>query len=96
MDYVLFVMPKPAFHYSISSYLVAWFEVWLHYHFSLQTKGPSWSVPTGWRDGLVSSSSDDATFPTPLDSVSVLKQKFSDKGFIAEDLVGKNFACSLH
>jgi len=51
------------------------------------TKGPSWSVPTGRRDGLVSSSSDAANLPTPSDSISVLKKKFSDKGLTAEELV---------
>lgn len=51
------------------------------------TNGPSWSVPTGRRDGLLSSSSDAANLPTPSDSVTVLKQKFSDKGLTTEDLV---------
>eukprot|EP01018_Ginkgo_biloba_P039195 Gb_23683 [translate_table: standard] len=51
------------------------------------SKGLSWSVPTGRRDGLVSSSSDAANLPTPADSISVQKQKFSDKGLNAEDLV---------
>lgn len=66
---------------------------------ALQTNGPRWSVPTGRRDGLVSSSSDAALLPTPSDSVTVLKQKFSDKGLTTEDLViltGENSACSLH
>ncbi|KAH9329075.1 hypothetical protein KI387_001183, partial [Taxus chinensis] len=51
------------------------------------SKGPTWDVPTGRRDGLVSSSSDAANLPTPADSVSVQKQKFADKGLTAEDLV---------
>ena len=66
---------------------------------ALQTNGPSWSVPTGRRDGLVSSSSDAANLPTPSDSVTVLKQKFSDKGLTTEDLVilaGESSACSFH
>lgn len=54
---------------------------------ALQTNGPSWSVPTGRRDGLVSSSSDAANLPTPSDSVTVLKQKFADKGLATEELV---------
>eukprot|EP01018_Ginkgo_biloba_P040395 Gb_02952 [translate_table: standard] len=51
------------------------------------TKGLNWSVPTGRRDGLVSSSSDAANLPAPADSISVQKQKFADKGLTAEDLV---------
>eukprot|EP01018_Ginkgo_biloba_P039200 Gb_33207 [translate_table: standard] len=51
------------------------------------TRGPNWSVPTGRRDGLVSSSSDAANLPTPSDSIDVLKKKFSDKGLTTQDLV---------
>ncbi|XP_057835303.2 peroxidase 25-like [Cryptomeria japonica] len=51
------------------------------------SKGPTWGVPTGRRDGLVSSSSDAANLPTPADSVTVQKQKFADKGLTTEDLV---------
>ncbi|KAJ7520580.1 hypothetical protein O6H91_19G011500 [Diphasiastrum complanatum] len=48
--------------------------------------GPSWSVPTGRRDGRVSSASDTQNLPSPLDSVAVLKQKFSAKGLSTVDL----------
>ncbi|KAH9330113.1 hypothetical protein KI387_002221, partial [Taxus chinensis] len=51
------------------------------------SKGSSWSVPTGRRDGLVSSSSDAANMPTPSDSIDILKTKFSDKGLDTQDLV---------
>ncbi|XAR53265.1 Peroxidase [Bertholletia excelsa] len=50
--------------------------------------GPSWSVPTGRRDGRVSSSSDALTnLPSPLDSVAVQRQKFGAKGLNDHDLV---------
>jgi len=52
-----------------------------------QSNGPTWSVPTGRRDGLVSSSSDTANLPTPADSITVQKKKFADKGLTTEDLV---------
>lgn len=51
------------------------------------SNGPTWPVPTGRRDGLVSSSSDTANLPTPADSIRVQKQKFANKGLTAEDLV---------
>nr|ABK23698.1 unknown [Picea sitchensis] len=51
------------------------------------SNGPTWSVPTGRRDGLVSSSSDTANLPTPADSITVQKKKFADKGLTTEDLV---------
>eukprot|EP00253_Pinus_taeda_P023886 PITA_23886 len=50
--------------------------------------GPSWAVATGRRDGLISSSSEvTSNLPSPLESVSVQKQKFADKGLTTEDLV---------
>ncbi|KAJ6363207.1 hypothetical protein OIU78_003395 [Salix suchowensis] len=49
--------------------------------------GPSWSVPTGRRDGRVSLSSQASNLPSPLDSVAAQKQKFSDKGLDDHDLV---------
>ncbi|XP_057813466.1 cationic peroxidase 2-like [Cryptomeria japonica] len=51
------------------------------------SKGTSWNVPTGRRDGLVSSSSDAAIMPTPSDSIDVLKKKFSDKGLNTQEFV---------
>ncbi|GLJ20587.1 hypothetical protein SUGI_0374950 [Cryptomeria japonica] len=52
------------------------------------TKGMSWSVPTGRRDGLISSASEVLTnLPSPADSVSVQKDKFAAKGLTTEDLV---------
>lgn len=54
----------------------------------IQAKGPSWAVATGRRDGLISSSSEvTSNLPSPLESVSVQKQKFADKGLTTEDLV---------
>ncbi|PON89004.1 Peroxidase [Trema orientale] len=49
--------------------------------------GPSWSVPTGRRDGRVSLSSQVTTLPSPLDSVDVQRQKFAAKGLDDHDLV---------
>ncbi|KAK1301691.1 Cationic peroxidase 2 [Acorus calamus] len=51
------------------------------------TGGLSWSVPTGRRDGLVSSSSDANNLPSFTDSIDVQKQKFTDKGLTTKDLV---------
>ncbi|XP_024923429.1 peroxidase 25 isoform X2 [Ziziphus jujuba] len=42
--------------------------------------GPSWSVPTGRRDGRASLSSQASNLPSPLDSVAVQRQKFAAKG----------------
>ncbi|GLJ20586.1 hypothetical protein SUGI_0374920 [Cryptomeria japonica] len=52
------------------------------------TKGLSWSVWTGRRDGLVSYASEVlANLPSPTDSVSVQKDKFAAKELTTEDLV---------
>ncbi|KAI4318470.1 hypothetical protein MLD38_032171 [Melastoma candidum] len=51
------------------------------------TKGLGWKVPTGRRDGRVSSASDTSNLPSPFDSVDVQKQKFSDFGLNTHDLV---------
>ncbi|KAG4959796.1 hypothetical protein AAZX31_13G151400 [Glycine max] len=49
--------------------------------------GPSWPVPTGRRDGRISLSSQASNMPSPLDSVSVQRQKFAAKGLDDHDLV---------
>ncbi|KAJ7956698.1 Peroxidase [Quillaja saponaria] len=49
--------------------------------------GPSWSVPTGRRDGRISLSSQASNLPSPLDSITVQKQKFAAKGLDDHDLV---------
>ncbi|KAK7327742.1 hypothetical protein VNO77_21832 [Canavalia gladiata] len=49
--------------------------------------GPSWSVPTGRRDGRISLSTQASNLPSPLDSVSVQRQKFAAKGLDDQDLV---------
>nr|DAD40288.1 TPA_asm: hypothetical protein HUJ06_014611 [Nelumbo nucifera] len=49
--------------------------------------GPSWQVPTGRRDGLVSRASDTTTLPGFTDSIDVQKQKFADQGLNTQDLV---------
>ncbi|KAM6553446.1 hypothetical protein CsatB_014208 [Cannabis sativa] len=49
--------------------------------------GPSWSVPTGRRDGRVSLASQVTTLPSPFDTVDVQLQKFAAKGLDDHDLV---------
>ncbi|MCL7043510.1 hypothetical protein MKW94_001641 [Papaver nudicaule] len=49
--------------------------------------GPSWTVPTGRRDGRVSSSSEASNLPSPADAISVQRQKFAAKGLDDQDLV---------
>uniref|UniRef100_A0A7C9ATC8 Peroxidase n=2 Tax=Opuntia streptacantha TaxID=393608 RepID=A0A7C9ATC8_OPUST len=49
--------------------------------------GPSWGVPLGRKDGRVSSSSDTKSLPSPLDPVSIQRQKFAAKGLDDHDLV---------
>ncbi|KAJ4837671.1 Peroxidase 25 [Turnera subulata] len=51
------------------------------------SNGPSWSVPTGRRDGRVSLSSQASNLPSPLDSITTQKQKFAAKGLDDHDLV---------
>ncbi|KAG6652902.1 peroxidase N1-like [Carya illinoinensis] len=51
------------------------------------TKGQSWQVPTGRRDGRVSLASDTTNLPGFRDSVDVQKQKFAEKGLDTKDLV---------
>ncbi|EXB90174.1 Peroxidase 25 [Morus notabilis] len=51
------------------------------------SNGPSWSVPTGRRDGRVSLASQASNLPSPLDSVAVQIQKFAAKGLDRYDLV---------
>ncbi|KAE8700195.1 Cationic peroxidase 2 [Hibiscus syriacus] len=49
--------------------------------------GPSWTVPTGRRDGRVSSSSQASSLPSPLGSIAAQRQKFAAKGLDDKDLV---------
>ncbi|XVF34663.1 hypothetical protein REPUB_Repub18cG0078200 [Reevesia pubescens] len=49
--------------------------------------GPSWTVPTGRRDGRVSSSSQTSSLPSPLESKAAQRQKFAAKGLDDKDLV---------
>jgi len=51
------------------------------------TKGISWSVPTGRRDGLVSLASQASILPGPRDSVTAQKNLFRTKGLNTQDLV---------
>ena len=53
----------------------------------LQTKGISWQVPTGRRDGRVSLSSDTNNLPGFTESIDSQKQKFAAKGLNTQDLV---------
>ncbi|XP_023516781.1 peroxidase 25 isoform X1 [Cucurbita pepo subsp. pepo] len=49
--------------------------------------GPSWSVPTGRRDGRVSMSFQAEDLPSPFEPIDVHIQKFAEKGLTEEDLV---------
>ncbi|KAK9064421.1 hypothetical protein SSX86_015803 [Deinandra increscens subsp. villosa] len=52
------------------------------------TGGPSWKVPTGRRDGLISSSSEAlAEIPAPFDNITTLIQNFANKSLDIKDLV---------
>ncbi|NP_001312671.1 peroxidase N1-like precursor [Nicotiana tabacum] len=51
------------------------------------TRGLTWSVPTGRRDGRVSRAADAGNLPAFFDSVDVQKQKFTAKGLNTQDLV---------
>lgn len=53
----------------------------------IQTRGPTWPVPTGRRDGRVSLASDTANLPGFTDSIDVQKQKFAALGLNTQDLV---------
>ncbi|KAE8682755.1 SPX domain-containing protein 1 [Hibiscus syriacus] len=49
--------------------------------------GPSWTVPSGRRDGRVSSSAQASSFPSPLESIAAQRQKFAAKGLTDNNLV---------
>ncbi|KAL0559333.1 hypothetical protein IC582_003941 [Cucumis melo] len=49
--------------------------------------GPSWSVPTGRRDGKVSISFEAEDLPSPFEPIDNHIQKFAEKGLDEEDLV---------
>ncbi|KFK28099.1 hypothetical protein AALP_AA8G472200 [Arabis alpina] len=51
------------------------------------TRGTSWQVPTGRRDGRVSVAANANNLPGPRDSVAVQQQKFSAVGLNTRDLV---------
>ncbi|KAM7492335.1 hypothetical protein LguiA_035256 [Lonicera macranthoides] len=52
------------------------------------TGGPTWSVPTGRRDGLISNSSEAlAQIPAPTSNFSTLQTLFGNKGLDLKDLV---------
>uniref|UniRef100_A0A1D1Z001 Peroxidase n=1 Tax=Anthurium amnicola TaxID=1678845 RepID=A0A1D1Z001_9ARAE len=59
------------------------------------SNGPSYQVPTGRRDGRVSSISDASNMPDLKDSVDVLKSKFAQKGLSERDLVLLNGAHTI-
>ncbi|KAJ9549126.1 hypothetical protein OSB04_021669 [Centaurea solstitialis] len=52
------------------------------------TGGPSWKVPTGRRDGLISNASEALSqIPAPTDNITILIQKFANKSLDLKDLV---------
>ena len=53
-----------------------------------QSKGPSWAVPTGRRDGTVSIRNESASqLPPPFPGISMLIDMFKAEGLILQDLV---------
>ncbi|KAI8558299.1 hypothetical protein RHMOL_Rhmol04G0080500 [Rhododendron molle] len=52
------------------------------------TGGPSWRVPTGRRDGLISNATEALNnIPAPFNNFSTLQTKFANKGLDLKDLV---------
>ncbi|KAK9287342.1 hypothetical protein L1049_015757 [Liquidambar formosana] len=51
------------------------------------TKGPSWQVPTGRKDGRVSLASETTALPGFTESIEAQTKKFTDRGLTAQDLV---------
>ncbi|CAA0816078.1 Peroxidase 3 [Striga hermonthica] len=50
--------------------------------------GPTWDVPTGRKDGLVSNGTETLTqLPFPTDNLTTLQDKFKQKGLNMQDLV---------
>ncbi|XP_074355688.1 peroxidase 39-like [Apium graveolens] len=63
------------------------------------TGGPSWKVPTGRRDGLISNGSETiGPIPAPFSNLSTLQTNFANQGLDLKDLVvlsGEYFSLSL-
>ncbi|KAF4394437.1 hypothetical protein G4B88_018587 [Cannabis sativa] len=61
----------------------------LHFHDCfVRIYGPSWDVPTGRRDGKVSTSLEALTnLPPPFANITILKSMFATKGLNVKDLV---------
>ena len=53
----------------------------------MQTKGISWQVPTGRRDGRVSVASDASILPGPSATIESQTRLFTNKGLNTQDLV---------
>ena len=61
----------------------------------IQSQGPSYEVPTGRRDGLVSNMFLANDMPEVEDSIQELKAKFSRRGLTNKDLVVLSGICIL-
>ncbi|CAN0921218.1 Peroxidase N1 [Linum grandiflorum] len=59
------------------------------------TNGPSWTVPTGRRDGRVSLASDTTNLPAFNDSAAVQIGKYNQKGLNTQDLVALSGAHTI-
>ncbi|KAI7737278.1 hypothetical protein M8C21_007371, partial [Ambrosia artemisiifolia] len=60
----------------------------MHFHDCFVRGGPTWKVPTGRRDGLLSNASEAlAQIPAPFDNITILIQKFANKSLDLKDLV---------
>eukprot|EP01018_Ginkgo_biloba_P039314 Gb_36391 [translate_table: standard] len=62
---------------------------------NVKSNGPDYDVPTGRRDGVVSSAKDASDMPDPTDSIQLLQQKFAAKGLSTSDLVVLNGAHTI-
>ncbi|KAF6138841.1 hypothetical protein GIB67_018572 [Kingdonia uniflora] len=49
--------------------------------------GPTWDVPKGRKDGIVSKASETRSLPSPTFNISQLQKSFSQRGLSMEDLV---------
>ncbi|KAF5735918.1 peroxidase 64-like [Tripterygium wilfordii] len=60
----------------------------MHFHDCfIRSGGPTWEVPKGRKDGIVSRASETTQLPAPTFSISQLQQSFSQRGLSMNDLV---------
>ncbi|EEF46694.1 Peroxidase 47 precursor, putative [Ricinus communis] len=59
----------------------------MHFHDCFVRGGPSWQVPTGIRDGVISRSSEATAIPAPFANITTLQTLFANQGLDLKDLV---------